>query len=57
MELTDDELGALHSCLYEEVFYGDDEVVYGDSEYAITLRQALGKVDDEAKRRKLGWAR
>ena len=57
MDLTNDELDALHSCLYEEVHYGDDEVVYGDGEYAVNLRLTLRKVYDEAKRRKLWWAR
>lgn len=53
IELTDDELYHLHSCVYEEVMYGDDEVVYGDSDYAISLRSALDKVTNEAKQRKL----
>lgn len=57
MELTDDELMAVHSCLYDEAYYGDDEVVYGNGEYAVSLRTALAKVEDEAKRRKLWWAR
>ena len=54
--LGDDELMHLHSCVYEEVYYGDDEVVYGDGDYAVGLRSTLAKVEDEAKKRKLWWA-
>lgn len=57
MELSDEELEALHSCVFDEVIYGDDSVVYGDDEYAVNLRAALTKVTNEAKRRKLWWAR
>lgn len=53
MELTDEEIDALHSCVYDEVYYGDDDVVYDDSDYAVNLRSALEKITDEAKRRKL----
>ena len=53
MELTDSELDSVQSCLYEEVYYGEDEVVYGDGPYAVALRSALAKVDDEIKRRGL----
>ena len=56
MDLTDAELDCLHSCVYEEVHYGDDEVVYGDSDYAVGLRSVMKKVDDEAKRRGLWGA-
>ncbi len=53
MELTDAELSAVHNVLYDEAYYGDDEVVYGNSPRAIALRTALAKVEDEAKRRNL----
>ena len=53
MDLTDAELSAMHSVLYDEVYYGDDEVVYGNSPHAIALRTALAKVEDEAKKRGL----
>lgn len=53
MELTDDELVATYSCLYDEAHYGDDEVVYGDGDYSVALRSALAKVEDETKRRRL----
>lgn len=53
MELTNEELYAVHSCLYDEVYYGDDEVVYGDSPYAVSLRSALEKVTNEAEARKI----
>ena len=53
MILTDAELESLHSVLYDEVYYGDDEIVYGDGLEAVNLRSALKKVEDEAKRRKL----
>ena len=56
MELTDDELEALHTCVYDEVNYGDDEVVYGTGVYALYLRSALAKMEDEACERKLWWA-
>jgi len=56
MELTDKELEHLHSCVYDEVYYGDDEVVYGDGEYAVGLRSVLAKVENEAHARKLWWA-
>lgn len=55
MNFTDEELDAVHSCLYDEAYYGDDEVVYGNGEYAVNLRTALAKVEDEAKKRKLWW--
>lgn len=55
MDLTDEEFEALHSCLYDEVYYGDDNIVYGSD--GDILRSALGKVEDEAKRRKLWWTR
>ena len=53
IEFTDEELNEVHSVLYDEVYYGDDEVVYGDGISAVALRSALAKVEDEAKRRKL----
>jgi len=51
MELTDSELDSVQSVLYEEVYYGDDDVVYGDGPYVVALRSALAKVEDEIKRR------
>ena len=53
MELTDDELDALYACVYDEVFYGDDDVVYGEGEYAVNLRAGWVKLNEEIKRRKL----
>lgn len=53
MELTDDELMAIHSVVYDEVYYGDDYVVYGDGDYAIALRAGLAKLSEESKRRGL----
>lgn len=53
IEFTDAELSAVHSVLYDEVYYGDDEVVYGNDPHTIALRTALAKVEDEAKRRNL----
>lgn len=52
-ELTDEELVAVHSCVYDEVYYGDDDVVYGDGDYAVALRSALKKVEDETSRRRV----
>jgi hypothetical protein len=57
MNLTDEELEHLYSCVYDEVYYGSDEVVYGDGDYAVGLRSVLGKIEDEAKRRGLWWAK
>lgn len=51
MELSDEELMAVHSCVYDEVYYGDDSIVYGAE--GDILRDALGKVTDEMERRKL----
>lgn len=53
MDLTDGELDAVYICIYHEVYYGDDDVVYSDSEYSVSLRAALRKVEDEIKARKL----
>lgn len=55
MHLTDEELTELHSFLQHETLYGDDEIVYGSA--GNTLRVIKGKVEDEAKGRKLWWAR
>jgi hypothetical protein len=53
VELTDDELDQVWSVLYDEVYYGDDDIVYGDTPRVHALRSALEKVTSEAKRRKL----
>jgi hypothetical protein len=53
MHLTDAELAAIHDVIYNEAYYGDDEVVYGNGDHAVALRLALAKVEDEAKRRNL----
>jgi hypothetical protein len=53
MELTDAELEAVFDTLYGKVYYGDDEIVYGDGFTAVNLRSAPKKVDDEGKRRKI----
>lgn len=52
MELTDAELEEIHSVLYDYVYYGDDHIVYGSE--ADLARSALGKLDDEIKRRERG---
>ena len=57
MDLTDEELSALHTLILEEALYGDDRVVYGDGPQAVMIRTLLEKVTDEAKRRNLWWAR
>lgn len=58
--LTDDELFEIHSLVYDKVYYGDDEVVYGTTEEGkliqVRLLSALRKVDNEAKVRELWWA-
>jgi len=53
IEFSNDELMAVYSCVYDEVYYGDDDVVYGDDDYAVALRKGLAKIEDEAKGRKL----
>lgn len=53
MEFTDDELMAIYSVVYDEVYYGDDDVVYGDGDYAVSLRAGLEKLSAEAKRRRI----
>ncbi len=51
MNLTDEELEALHAVLYDEVYYGDDDVVYGEGGHAVNLRAALAKVEAEREGR------
>lgn len=53
MTLTDEELMAIYSAVYDEAYYGDDDVVYGNGDYAVALRKGLAKLEDEAKRRGL----
>lgn len=53
MNLTDEELSAIWGVVYDQVYYGDDEIVYGDGPTAVNLRSALAKLDDESKRRGL----
>lgn len=53
MDLTNAELEAIYDVIYDEAYYGDDEVVYGNGDHAVALRLALAKVEDERKRRKL----
>lgn len=53
MDLTDEELDVVYDILYDEVYYGDDEFVYGDSPEANAARSALEKLNVEGKRRKL----
>lgn len=53
--LTDEELEELHSVMYDHCHYGDDSVVYTSA--GDTARRVLRKVDNEAKRRGLWWAR
>lgn len=43
MELTDAELEAIQSAIYDEVYYGDDNIVYGPN--GDILRSALVKLD------------
>lgn len=49
MTLTDDELSEIFDALYNKAYYGDDYIVYTSA--GDTLRSALGKVEDEIKRR------
>ena len=57
MNLSDEELSALHTLVQDEAMYGDDDVVYGDGPEAVMVRTLLEKVTNEAKERKLWWAR
>lgn len=52
MELTDEELYHLQYLVYDEVYYGDDSVVYGEGDYATSLRSVLEKINAELKKRK-----
>lgn len=51
MNLSDDELMAIYSVVYDEVYYGDDEIVYGDGQDAVNLRSGLEKLREEIERR------
>lgn len=51
LSLTDKELGYLHGTLFDKVYYGDEEIVYGNGEEAVALRSVLEKVTAEAKKR------
>lgn len=53
MDLSNDELIAICSAVYDEVHYGYDDVVYGDGDYAVNLRAGLAKLEEEIERRKL----
>ena len=56
MHLSDEELMAVQSCVYDQVYYGDDWIVYavkGENDYADALRAGLAKLDEEIKGRKL----
>lgn len=59
--LTDEELFEVHDLVYDKVYYGDDEVVYSTSPEGSLIHDRLAsvlrKVDNEAKRRGLWWAR
>jgi hypothetical protein len=61
MDLTDEELTEVHSVIYDEVYYGEDEVVYKTTERGTLINErlssALEKVESEAKNRKLWWAK
>lgn len=54
-ELTNEELSELCDTISDVVYYGDDEIVYGDGPKAVALRSALNKLSGEAKRRRLWW--
>lgn len=56
MELTDAELEAVHTVLFDQYYYGE-EYVYHDDDEGRAVGTALGKVIDEAKRRGFWWAR
>lgn len=56
MELTDDELTAFESVIYDRLHYGDDWIVYaepGESDYVDALRAGLEKLNAEGKKRKI----
>lgn len=57
MDLSDEELGYVYDVLSDEIYYGDDEIVYGDGSKAVALRSAVTKVVEECKRRGFAWAR
>ena len=51
MELTDDELSELFDVLYDNVYYGEAEIVYGNTLRGVARRSLLKKVEDEGKKR------
>ena len=55
--LTDEELEHAYDVLSDQIYYGDDEIVYGDGPKAVALRSVVRKLSNEAKVRKLWWAR
>lgn len=50
MDLTDEELSAIYSILYDEYFYGR-ELMYQDTEEAEGVASALPKIENEITRR------
>lgn len=55
MDLTDEEVNAIHTVLYDEYWYGE-EYCYQDSDEAWAVGTALEKVTEECKRRGFPWA-
>ena len=60
MGLTDDELSEVDDLIFNELLYGDDEVVYmttksGRRKHEL-LASAKEKIGREAKKRGLRWA-
>jgi hypothetical protein len=53
MDFTDEELSALHGIVYDEAYYGDDWIVYGDSPEAQMIQRVMQIIDTEVKRRRL----
>lgn len=49
--LTDEEFEHLHAIVYDECYYGDDDIVYGDGPEAILTREVMAKLDAEKVRR------
>ncbi len=60
IDFTDDELSELDDLLYDELLYGEDEVVYMTTSYGKRknrlLSSAREKINGEAKKRRLRWA-
>lgn len=50
-ELSNEEFEYLHQVFYDHAYYGDDDIVYGDGQAALTARAVMSKLNEEMYRR------